>query len=431
MVALWLLALLPSLAARPLEQPEAPADLLSVGEGWSVELEQLGLGWDASEDGSRGNGLQARARADWERAVDWTDTGWWLQAEVDAEGQRTVDRPPEGDSTTESRLDHEIALEGERRRYLTDGAFFLATAGRISSDWNRDDGETTSLDTGFHPRAGVGWGRLLHRSEQLRLEWLERLLDEAGCLVGPIPADTAAEIRWAWFQHRTLTGSSRRLLATLDILRRDGLLRREPSPLTTYRLVNLLNTTTLSDRWEGSQLSLLGGYDLTMRRDEDDPQGLRAQATWTWQRPIDERRHLGISAHLAAGFDTLTVPVTSLGARTLASWTRYFMDPDLHNKGHARLSASLTWGSTLGSQDSELLLQDRWISTRTLPLSGDGKLLEAQLSAYLYKPISRAAGFSLGSSVWRSELGSDDATTHFFVSAGVSIGQTTGWFGMP
>jgi hypothetical protein len=410
---------------------QAPEGLLSVGQGWSVGVENLQLSYYSFSEDNQSRRTQGAIVGDWFDAREHPDTGRFLQLEARTNWYHDVDMDPGEEDDITSSYGQAMAVRGDRRRYLRGDTFFLHTGALTTLDWSYQDQATQELTTGLHPLAGVGTGRILHNGETARLGWVEEVLLADGCLQGPLPATTASKIRWAWYVLRSEIGGAQRLQALLAILTEDDLLVAEPSTMAAYKVINLLRAYGTAGRWSGSQLSFDLGYDLMTLRDAEDPQGLRAQATWAYERPLGRLDQLALRQQIVSQFDALDIPVTVLATRSSASWTHDFHNDTLDYLGSVSLGASLTWGATLGSTDAAIVIHDRWLTTGDYEILGDGPLLDASISARTTYALSQVTRLTLYSSASHERLGSDEPITRFWLSLGLTIGRTDGFYATP
>ncbi|MFH0900891.1 MAG: hypothetical protein V2A73_09710 [Pseudomonadota bacterium] len=230
-------------------------DVLAATESWTFVVGSGTAAYDSVRKKPQASGS---ASSHYRRSMDTTTYGYTTEAGL-ALAAGAYDRDGSSSDTGSFGLVFHGAGRIDGRLYpgLARGAFgYLETfvdagASMFFIERRSDDYSDIAPSYGLGAGIGLGYGRILDVGAALRLRRLESILRQENLLARPIDADTARELFAIWWGLRGETGSRRRLVATLKVLRESGTLLVDPDPETTYSIVQVLEDQNLDGRFAG------------------------------------------------------------------------------------------------------------------------------------------------------------------------------------
>jgi len=259
----------------PLTIPTGPTfgdDVLSATERLRFAVGSARVEFDSLRDRPSITGTVVGS---YERTVQTQKRAWRYAIDASVDGG-IVDF--DGPGTQSQVLNFNSLIGGDVRFFLGEAPYYVMGEGAIGSGFTRlrtlPMGVTQNINRGSadgHLGARIGYGRIFDRGEALRLRRIETMLREAKALGRPITADLAARIQRTWWALRGERGYSRRLRATVKLLREAGVLLGEPDAFVTYKMLQVLSDGQLNHRLDGWDANL-GVTVSALVRDND--QGL-------------------------------------------------------------------------------------------------------------------------------------------------------------
>jgi len=249
--------------------PKFSEDTLSATERLRFALGSARLEFDTLQ---KRPSISGNVAGSYEHTVQTKKKAWRYALDAGVVGG-LVD--PDGASSSSQLLTFTSLAAADMRMFLGDKPYYIMGEGAVGATFTRirtvpvDAGpRVTRVGADLHLGLRLGYGRIYDKGEALRLKRIEKLLREGKNLGRPITGDLAERILRTWWALRGERGMSRRLLATVKILREAGVLLGEPAPLTTYKILQVLGDGQLNHRQSGWDANI-GVNSSFLVRDDD------------------------------------------------------------------------------------------------------------------------------------------------------------------
>lgn len=252
------------------EGPKFGEELLAATERLRFALGSARLQYDTVRDRPS---VEGNVAGNYERSVMTQKKAWRYAVDAAvAGGVVDYDGPGSGSQL----LVFSSQLGGDYRFYLGDKPFYVMGESVAAIGFTRVRSVSPSQPTindnrgsaDLHFGLRFGYGRIFDKGEALRLRRIEKMLREAKALGRPITADLAEKVLRSWWALRGELGMSRRLAATVSILREAGVLLGEPDAFTTYKMLQILGDGQLNHRLDGWDIN--GGITTSLLVRDDD-----------------------------------------------------------------------------------------------------------------------------------------------------------------
>ena len=315
----------------PTVEGQPDSDVIFRARWWDLAAGAADIRWDGEVEGTTaGLKLGSRYLIQEERR--------WLGFSVDAAGHLgfSLANAPGAESTWE--LTHSLQVTPEVRFYpfsesapllfgqITGGAGY----GLVHASHPTLLDDRLSVAGSLSAGAGPGYGRVVDAGPRLRLVRVQRVLEEAGLLTGPIPVAVANQLIHAWYKLRNHQGSYARLGHTLSILHGAKLLRKPLNAAASYRLIRVLDDPQMEQRRDGFMVRLGYGYARTLVRNATDTNLAFLYTTGEYHRQLSARH--AFSADLRFFYQHVGDP-DFYGVTFSASYMRYLYTASLDPVG--------------------------------------------------------------------------------------------------
>jgi HEAT repeats len=236
--------------------PQLDDDILAAYDRVTFAAGNASVTYEPIPGGQHQLEAEGSASALWQQRVEHEQYAWGFDGSASLVGG-VINPPGRADSRG---VELNVGGDGEGRAYWHGfyGVGRVAvdfdtdyTADIVANPANANDYKLTTTDADGQLALGVGYGRELDVSAQIRVRRLSRALDANRALGKPIDAATSKKLQLTWWSLRAERSAYRALLATVAILREAGVLLGEPDAGLTYEILNVLRDTYLYQRMDG------------------------------------------------------------------------------------------------------------------------------------------------------------------------------------